>query len=89
MFIIGAVKRTQEKGNNMALFKESQRLVLHVGGMHCQKCVARVKDALLAVDGVTSAEVDLEKETATVQGCANKEALIAAVCALDFTAELA
>lgn len=71
----------------MALFKKSQEIVLHVGGMHCEKCVARVKDALLAVDGVTAAEVSLKSETATVQGCANKEALIAAVCALDFTAE--
>ena len=73
----------------MALFKNTQETILHVGGMHCQKCVARVKDALEAVDGVTSAEVSLEKERAVVEGCASSEALISAVQALDFTAELA
>ena len=50
----------------MALFKESNTTVLHVGGMHCPKCIARVKDALEAVDGVTSADVNLEEERATV-----------------------
>ena len=73
----------------MALFKESNTTVLHVGGMHCPKCVARVKDALEAVDGVTSADVNLEEERATVTGCANADRLIAAVQAIDFTAELA
>ena len=73
----------------MALFKETKTISLHVGGMHCQKCVARVKDALEAVDGVTSATVDLEKESAVVEGCAEADKLIAAVQALDFTAELA
>ena len=57
--------------------------------MHCPKCVARVKDALEAVDGVTSADVNLEEERATVEGCANVDQLIAAVQAIDFTAELA
>ena len=73
----------------MALFKESNTTVLHVGGMHCPKCVACVKDALEAVDGVTSADVNLEEERATVKGCANADRLIAAVQAIDFTAELA
>ena len=73
----------------MALFKESNTTVLHVGGMQCPKCVARVKDALEAVDGVTSADVNLEEERATVKGCANADRLIAAVQAIDFTAELA
>ncbi len=73
----------------MALFKESNTTVLHVGGMHCPKCVARVKDALEAVDGVTSADVNLEEERATVEGCANADQLITAVQAIDFTAELA
>ena len=39
---------------------------LIVEGMKCGKCSAKVKDALLAVPGVSSAEVDLEKGRATV-----------------------
>lgn len=39
---------------------------LQVNGMSCQHCVAHVKNALTAVDGVQSAEVDLQKRTAVV-----------------------
>lgn len=71
----------------MALFKETKTTVLHVGGMHCQKCVARVKDALEGVDGVVSARVNLEEERAVVEGTASADQLVSAVIALDFTAE--
>lgn len=37
-----------------------------VEGMSCSHCVAGVKKALLAVPGVTSAEVNLESKLATV-----------------------
>ena len=50
----------------MALFKESNTTVLHVGGMHCPQCVARVNDALEAVDGVTSADVNFAAGTLSV-----------------------
>ena len=40
--------------------------VLHVEGMSCQHCVAHVKNALLAVDGVENADVSLENKSATV-----------------------
>ena len=73
----------------MALFKATEEITLNVSGMHCPKCVSRVKEALEAVDGVTSADVNLEEERATVKGCANADRLIAAVQAIDFTAELA
>lgn len=39
---------------------------LTVDGMHCQKCVARVTDALQALDGVISADVNLEAKSATI-----------------------
>lgn len=73
----------------MGLFKEMSETTLHVDGMHCQKCVARVKNALESVDGVTSVEVSLENERAVVQGCAQTQALIDAVRAIGFTAEAA
>lgn len=41
---------------------------LTVDGMTCQHCVARVEQAVLAVDGVRSAEVQLEPGQARVNG---------------------
>ncbi|KUO97294.1 heavy-metal-associated domain-containing protein [Ferroacidibacillus organovorans] len=39
---------------------------IEVQGMTCQGCVKSVTKALQAVDGVTSADVSLEKNQATV-----------------------
>ncbi len=39
---------------------------VHVEGMGCEKCVAHVKEALEGLDGVSSAEVSLETNTAVV-----------------------
>lgn len=73
----------------MGLFKSASEITLKVTGMHCQKCVARVKEALENVDGVMFAEVSLEEEKAVVTGNVDAAALVAAVQALDFVAELA
>ena len=40
--------------------------VIHVVGMGCEKCVAHVKEALEGLDGVTSAEVSLDTNTAVI-----------------------
>ncbi len=40
--------------------------IIHVEGMGCQNCVKHVKEALENLDGVTGAEVSLEKNTAVV-----------------------
>jgi copper chaperone CopZ len=47
--------------------------------MTCEHCEARVEDALGEVAGVTSATADRENETATVEGDASVDALVAAV----------
>ena len=73
----------------MALFKSTSETTLKVTGMHCQKCVARVKDALENVDGVMSAEVSLEEEKAVVTGSVDTASLVEAVVALDFGCEVA
>ena len=73
----------------MALFKSASETTLKVTGMHCQKCVARVKDALENVDGVMSAEVSLEEEKAVVTGSVYTASLVEAVVALDFGCEVA
>ena len=48
--------------------KESlmKKATLKVDGMMCMHCVAHVKKALEAIDGVTSAEVSLEQKSAVV-----------------------
>jgi copper chaperone len=62
---------------------------LTVTGMNCQHCVRAVTQALEAVPGVTRAEVDLANGTARVEGEADAAALIAAVRAAGYGAELA
>ena len=61
--------------------KETMKKILTVEGMSCMHCSARVEKALSAVAGVSSAKVDLEKKTATVELAADvaNETLIAAV----------
>ncbi len=41
---------------------------ISIEGMHCQHCVNAVTEALKAVEGVTSAVVDLEGKKAVVEG---------------------
>ena len=53
------------------LFDIKPEIRIRVEGMHCPKCVARVKDALEAVDGVLKAEVSLEEGSAVVSGNAD------------------
>ena len=57
----------------------SMQTVLEVTGMMCVHCKAHVEQALLAVPGVEQAVADLEKNTATVTGSADRAALIEAV----------
>ena len=74
----------------MSLFSKKETVDLDVRGMHCEKCVARVKEALEAVDGVTGADVRLEDEAATVEGHGfDAEALIAAIEDAGFEARVA
>ncbi|MEM9578402.1 MAG: heavy metal translocating P-type ATPase [Pseudomonadota bacterium] len=57
----------------------AQTLTLLVEGMTCAGCVRGVERALLAVPGVTSANVNLATEKAVVTGTASLDHLIAAV----------
>ena len=40
--------------------------LIHIQGMGCMKCVAHVKEALEGLDGVASADVSLESNSATI-----------------------
>jgi heavy metal translocating P-type ATPase len=62
--------------------------IVHVEGMSCGHCQATVEKALSAVEGVSAADVDLAKKTATVtlSGQVPDQALIDAVNASGFEA---
>lgn len=59
--------------------KNEMTEIIEIKGMMCRHCEARVKNALLAVPGVTDAQVSHEKGTAVVTGQFEREALIKAV----------
>ena len=74
----------------MSMFSKKETVKLDVVGMHCEKCVARVTEALEGVEGVTGADVSLEDNAATVEGHGfNADALMAAVADAGFEAALA
>lgn len=74
----------------MSLFSKKETVKLDIQGMHCEKCVARVKEALEGVEGVTGVEVSLEDNAATVEGRGfATDELINAVVAIDFGASVA
>ena len=59
--------------------KGETTVALKVEGMTCGGCVGGVKRALEAVEGVSSATVDLASKLATIKGTAKAPALIAAI----------
>lgn len=65
---------------------ESSVIHLSVSGMSCAGCVASVHKALLAVPGVTSAEVNFAEHTAQVAGEVRPETLVQAVVAAGYGA---
>jgi len=52
------------------------QITLHVNGMMCPMCKARVEKALAAVEGVQSVEVSLEEKIAAVRGGALDAAVL-------------
>ena len=52
---------------------------ISIEGMRCMHCVASVTEALKAVAGVTSVNVDLEGKKAVVEGTASDAALKEAI----------
>lgn len=61
------------------------KTTLKIEGMMCEGCVGKVRTALEGVDGVTSADVNMKKGTATVEhDGVDDETLIAAVIDVGF-----
>lgn len=64
-------------------------ILLSIQGMTCPSCVAHVKTALDAIDGVNNVEISYEQASAaiTTNGDVNVEGLIGAIEALGYTAK--
>jgi len=65
-----------------------QTIELTVSGMTCGHCEKAVQGALKSVPGVQDVRVDLQGGTATVQGEADAQALIAAVTEEGYLAQV-
>ncbi len=61
---------------------------LSIEGMTCQHCVKAVNEELIKVPGVTSVDVSLENNSATVEGQADNAALVAAVAEAGYEAQV-
>ncbi|GHZ21895.1 cation transport ATPase, E1-E2 family [Vibrio cholerae] len=67
----------------------SQTLSLLIKGMTCASCVASVEKALLSVEGVQSAQVNLAEQSALVRGIfANPQPLLNAIQSAGYQAEV-
>ncbi len=66
---------------------EGEALRLHITGMSCNHCRANVEQAIKAVPGVTSVEVNLADAQAIVHGTASPEAIRQAVEGIGFGVE--
>ena len=59
-------------------------MVIHVEGMMCKHCKARVESVCKGVSGVTDAVVDLEARTVTVSVTADVQAVKKAIADADY-----
>ena len=67
----------------------SDTVQINITGMTCNHCVAAVRKALAAVDGVDEVvDVQLEPGSATVTGSATTDSLLAAVKAAGYQASI-
>jgi Cu+-exporting ATPase len=68
---------------------ETETCTLEIGGMTCASCVGRIEKALLKLDGVTDARVNLATEVASITYAPNLiqlDALTGAVAKAGYTA---
>ncbi len=83
--------RFEREGAAKTVKEKERRAEIAVGGMSCQHCVGRVREALSALPGVATAEVSLEEGKATVAydpGLVKEAAMVAAIKELGFDAAL-
>jgi len=83
-------KKRSQRMSHEHLSPDGQRIELSIGGMTCGHCAQSVQRALLACEGVTSADVDQQRGLGVVVGDRlDAEQLAAAVAQLGYTATIA
>jgi len=60
----------------------------HIEGMNCNHCRMSAEKAILGVEGVTSANVNLQTKEAQVEGTATEPAICKAVEEVGFTCKV-
>lgn len=71
--------------------KKMKEITISIEGMSCNHCVASVKKAVSALDGVKNVNVSLENKSADVkfdEGKINAQAIVKCINELDFKATL-
>ena len=71
----------------MGLFDKKKTVEMKIGGMHCEKCAAKVEAALKAF-GKAKVDLKLGRASLTCPEKIGPEAIRAAVEALGFTCEV-
>lgn len=71
--------------DNYSHKNHSDMKTYHIQGMNCNHCRTSAEKAILSVEGVTSASVNLQTKEAHVEGTASEEAICKAVESLGFT----
>ena len=69
------------------LFGKKNSATLRIGGMHCEKCSAKVAAALKAIGVKADVDLKLGRASVTYPDKVGMDAIIAAVTALGFTCE--
>ena len=75
--ILNKKQKTQIMNNNTRIYP--------IQGVECNHCKAAAEKALLSVEGVTAANVNVQDATATVEGTADPELLAKAIDEVGFT----
>ena len=69
------------------LFGKKNSATLRIGGMHCEKCSAKVEAALKAIGVKADVDLKLGRASVTYPDKVGMDAILNAVTALGFTCE--
>lgn len=70
------------------LFSKKKSLTLKIGGMHCEKCVAKVEAALKAIGAKAVVDLKLGRATVTCPEKVDTNDLVKAVEACGFSCQV-
>lgn len=82
------IERYFKKNSDNNNIKKENMKVYHIEGMNCNHCRASVEKAILGVEGVTAATVNLQTKEAQVEGTASFEDISKAVDEVGFKCTL-